>query len=363
MAYVFNNDLLIGDADIEEAKRDFPNVAYALHHGELNEIFQPIDRRANAAKRKSRQWGVLAVFLATMALMLAAGEVLYHDFDKTLVRALAAVGAIAGISSVFIGVFGVMFRARKMQWLADRLTTERLRQFHFQHYVAHAPEILAGARDEQAARAYLEKRARDFAAFKADFVDKAEEKLCHLVEADDPGLGLLFAEREPPVDPKSPHLKEYLLAYRILRFDRQIGYCNLMLREKGVFWVYAPLRQAKIMSLVATVCVFAILFLHALVFIGALADIPDMKSPAIHVAAIWSAIVALAARTIEEGFQPETEVERLRQYRLSLRRIFQHFNADDDPAEKLEAMVDLEKLAFQEMTLFLRGNYEAQYVM
>ena len=78
---------------------------------------------------------------------------------------------------------------------------------------------------------------------------------------------------------------------------------------------------------------------------------------------IWSAIIALAARTIEEGFQPETEVERLRQYRLSLRRIYERFSGADDPEEKLEAMTDLEKLAFEEMILFLRGNYEAQYVM
>ncbi len=363
MAYTFNNDLLLSDADLAQAKKDFPHVAYALVNPALNEFFAPIDRRANAAKRRSRQWGVVAVALATLALMLAAGEVLYHDFDKGYIRLIAAIGAIAGISSVVIGVFGVMFRARKMQWLADRLTTERLRQFHFQHYVAYGANVLAGAVHDDAAKAYLSQRDEDYRRFKSDFIDHAEKNLCHLVEADDPGEGMLFPECDTCVSADAPNLEEYFEAYKILRFDRQIGYCDLMLRDKGVFWKYAPVRQAKIIGAVAMFCVFAILGLHGLVFIGALADIPEMKSPEIHVAAIWAAIIALAARTIEEGFQPETEVERLRQYRLSLKRIFKRFQSADDVSDKIRAMTDLEKLAFEEMILFLRGNYEAQYVM
>jgi hypothetical protein len=363
MAYTFNHDLLLGEADLAEAEKDFPHVAFALRHATLNELFQPIDKRANAAKRKSRQWGVIAVLMATVALMLAAAEVLYHDMDKSMVRLIAAIGATAGIASVLIGVFGVMFRARKLRWLADRLTTERLRQFHFQHYVAYAREVLAGAADADAARDYLETRERNFQRFKRKFLDEVDENLHRLVEAEDPGEGLLFADRTSEINLASPHLQEYFQAYEVLRFDRQIDYCNLMLREKGAFWTYAPVRQAKIISAVATVCVFAILALHALVFVGALGDVRWMKGPEIHVGAIWSAIVALAARTVEEGFQPETEVERLRQYRLSLKRVHDRFRRATDTADKLKAMNDLERLAFEEMILFLRGNYEAQYVM
>ncbi|HNR76028.1 MAG TPA: hypothetical protein PKM48_02790 [Parvularculaceae bacterium] len=363
MAYTFNHDLLLNETDVAEARKDFPNIVFALHNPALKDVFRPIDQRAGAAKRKSRQWGVLAVGLATLALMLAAGEVLYHDYSKSTVRLIALLGAIAGITSVFIGVFGVMFRARKIRWLADRLTTERLRQFHFQHYVAYASDILDGAAEESKARAYLRQRAEDFKKFKADLVDRADDELNHLVHAEDPGEGLIFGKGRPVVPADAPNLDEYFNAYRVLRFDRQIGYCDLMLRERGAFWTYAPVRQAKLIGNVAMFCVFAILVLHGLVFVGAIADIPAMKGPAVHVAAIWAAIIALAARTIEEGFQPETEIERLRQYRLSLRRIYDRFETTDDPQEKLRAMTDLEKLSFEEMILFLRGNYEAQYVM
>ncbi len=363
MAYSFNHDLLLGESDLAAAKADFPNIAFALHNPALNSLFGPIDARANAAKRKSRQWGVVAVFLATLALMLAAAEVLYHGADKTMVRLLAAIGAVAGIASVFIGVFGVMFRARKMRWLADRLSTERMRQFHFQHFIEFGGEIVKGASDGAAAKAYLERRDADFARFKRDFLDHVDEKLHHLVEAEDPGDGLVFPEIPDNIPKDAPHLAEYFRAYTVLRFNRQIAYCDLMLREKNAFWKYAPVRQAKIIGAVAMVCVFAILVLHGLVFVGALANVGWMKGPVIHVGAIWAAIVALSARTIEEGFQPETEVERLRQYRLSLKRIHHRFTTVTDVDDKIRAMMDLEKLAFEEMILFLRGNYEAQYVM
>ncbi len=363
MAYTFNHDLLLGDADLEQAKQDFPNVAFALSNPALNEVFRPIDRRAIADKTRSRRWGVAAVALATFSLMLAAAEVLYHGAHKDIIRLVAAIGAIAGIASVLIGVFGVMYRDRKLQWLADRLSTERIRQFHFQTYAAYAGEIIDGAGNEDAEQAFLARRADEFAAFKASVIDRAREELCTVVEAEDPGEGLFFPERESPIDPASPHLAEYFRAYTVLRFNRQIGYCDHMLRENAGLWKHAPIRQSKIIGAVAMFCVFAILALHALVFTGALADIRWMKGPEIHVLAIWSAILALAARTIEEGFQPETEIERLRQYRLSLKRIFHRFNRASDPRDKFRAMLDLEKLSFEEMVLFLRSNHEAKFVM
>src|SRR5690606_37927416 len=73
MAYTFNHDLLLNETDVAEARKDFPNNVFALHNPALKDVFRPIDQRAGAAKRKSRQWGVLAVGLATLALMLAAG--------------------------------------------------------------------------------------------------------------------------------------------------------------------------------------------------------------------------------------------------------------------------------------------------
>lgn len=363
MSYAFNTDLLLSEADREEARREFPDIFFALDNPQVRETFAPYDSRANASKTRSRRWGVFAVFLATGALLLAGGEMLYHDLPKNQLRLIAGLGGIAGIVSVLIGVFGIMFRERKMRWLADRLATERIRQFHFQSYVMGAREILEGARDPAKAEAFQKRRALKFNTFQDDVLARVDEALHHLVHADDHGEGAIIEEAAHDIDPNDPHLQQYFDAYTILRFNRQIGYCNLILREKTGFWKHAPVRQAQILGGIAMACVLGILVLHGFVFLGAVANIAWMKGPLVHVFAIWAAIIALTARTFEEGFQPEREIERMRQYRLSLRRIFSRFEAAETPEDKIACMQDLERLTYEEMVLFLKGNYEAQFVM
>ena len=289
---------------------------------------------------------------------------LYHNLPKNQLRLIAALGGIAGIVSVVIGVFGVMYRDRKNRWLSDRLTTERIRQFHFQSYVMGASDILAGAKDKVKKEEFLKERTDKFEQFRSDYLAHVEKHLHELVHAEDTGEGAIITRAAHDVDPNDPHLQQYFDAYVNLRFNRQISYCDLVLRENQGFWKHAPKRQEKILGTIALGCVLGILILHGLVFFGAVANIAWMKGPLVHVFAIWAAIIALSARTFEEGFQPEREIERMRQYRLSLKRIYERFlAAEDDVDEKLDAMRELEKLTYQEMVLFLKSNYEAQFVM
>lgn len=363
MAYTFNSDLLLSDTDRQTAARAFPKVYYALDNPTLREIFLVHDDRANKAKSKSRRWGVTAVLLATCALMIAASSDLYAHFDRSVVRGIAIVGAACGISSVFIGSFGVMYRDRKLRWLTDRLATERLRQFHFQHYAAHAGAILRGARDEAAAADYVALRDRDFEAFKASVLTRIEDEFHAITESDDAGEGLFFDFAADLPDPHDPNLTEYYRAYELLRFQRQIDYCNLLLSEQRSLWKHAPARQAKAFSTVALGCLVVILCLDSLVFTGSIANVPWMGAPIIGVAGIWMAFLALSARTLEEGLQPGTEVERMRQYRLALNRSHTRFRAGATPDDKIEPMMDLENAAFEEMLPFLKTNYEARFVM
>ena len=209
----------------------------------------------------------------------------------------------------------------------------------------------------------MKERDEKLDAFREDFLAHIDENLHHIVHADDAGHGLIWGEEPPEIDPENPHLEEYLDAYVAFRFKRQIDYCNLILSERKDRWRHSPVMQAKILGGVALICVFGILALHGLVFLGAVANIAWMKGPLIHVFAIWAAIIALTARTLEEGFQPEREIERMRQYRLSLRRIYERFEKSATPKGKLAAMIDLEKLSYEEMGLFLKSNYEAEFVM
>lgn len=363
MAYAFNNDIFLTDADREMAKRAFPNVYYALDNPALRAVFEGHDQRANQSKSRSRRWGVAAVALATAALMIAASSTLYGGLDHEVKRAIAIVGATCGISSVTIGYFGVMFRGRKLRWLTDRLATERMRQFHFQHFAAHGGAILKGARDKAAADAFIARRDRDFERFTVDFLARLEDEFHAIVESEDPGQGLFFDFAADLPEADDPNLEEYYRAYELLRFQRQIDYCNLLLSEKRSLWKHAPARQARFFGAVGLSCLVIILGLDTLVFAGSIVDLPLLAAPIFSVAGVLIAFFALAARTIEDGLQPGVEVERMRQYRIALNRSHTRFRAVRSPREKIEPMIDLENASFEEMLPFLKTNYEATFVM
>jgi len=363
MAYAFNNDIFLTEADRANAKRAFPNVSYALDNPKMRSIFTVHDKRANHAKSRARRWGVIAVTLATAALMLAASSSLYDSLNHEAQRAISIVGALFGIGSVSIGYFGLMFRGRKLRWLTDRLATERMRQFHFQHYASHGGAILRGVKDEVAAKAYIDKRDRDFERFTVDFLARLEDEFHAIVENEDPGGGLMFEFGDDLPDADDPHLEEYYRAYELLRFQRQIDYCNLILSSTRSVWKHAPVRQAKFFSAVGLTCLVTVLGLDTLVFAGSILDLEVFAAPLFSVGGVLIAFFALGARTVEDGLQPGVEVERMRQYRIALNRSHTRFKAAKTPQEKIEPIIDLENASYEEMLPFLKTNFEATFVM
>jgi hypothetical protein len=363
MAQQFNSDLLAGEADTEIARKAFPRIVFALDHPALRDVFAEHDDRASLSKRRSRNWGIFAVFLATLALLLAANSSHYADQDKIVVRTIGAIGALAGISSVVIAVLGVMYRKRKVRWLTDRLATERLRQFHFQHYIAKADVILAAAGDAAKTEDFLKKRDGDLEKLKADLLIRLEPEFHALVESDDMSEGLFFSASPSDVAGDPALLAEYFGAYETLRFRRQLDYCNLLLSEQRSILKNAPARQAKFFAAAAMLLIMSILALDAMMFIGSLGDLDWIRNPWFQSAGISAAFIALAVRTLGEGFQVEGEVARMRHYRQSIARIYERFRNADAPREKLAAMIELEKTAYDEMVTFLKSHNEAEFVM
>lgn len=365
-SHVFNTDLLLDEADREAARREYPDVYFALDNPALAETFKPFDRRANHSKARSRRSGRLAVYLATGALLLAGAERLYRDIPAGDLRLIAGVGSAMLVAAVLIGAFGVIQRDRKLRWLADRLATERIRQFHFQHYVMNMNAILAGAKDRKAADAFIAERTRRFERFSRDFLDHVDEHLHTIVHEEDCGDGVIAeAAGDGGVAASGSRslADQYFAAYARLRFDRQFNYCNHVLRESRGFWKRSATRQAQLLGKIGLAGVFGVLVFYSFVFAGALSGQDWMRGEFAHVLAVSSAIAALAARTFEVGLQPKREIERIRQYRIDLRRTNARFRAAATPALKIVAMQELEQLTYQEMATFLKSSYEAEFVM
>ncbi|MEO1252273.1 MAG: PrsW family glutamic-type intramembrane protease [Pseudomonadota bacterium] len=358
----FNSDILFDEADREAARSEFPSLYFALDHPALRRAFGPYDERANKAKRKSKRWGAYAIAIAAGALLLASAQPLYSGLPLTQLKLISALASLALLAGVIIGVFGLNYRGRKRRWLADRLATERIRGFHFRHYIDSARHILDAAEDANARQDYLQERDARFDRFQLSELDCIDEKL-HQAIRDEEDLAASNQRSEQPLPPEgAAHLDEYFRAYARLRFEPQLNYCNHVLRESKSIWRPSALRQIKILSAIFLYGLLGILIFQQLVLIGVYADIQWMKAPIIHVLTIWAAFIALASRIFQEGFQPKRELERMRQYRLSLRRIHENFRGASSVTGKITAMLEMEKMSEEEVILFLKGNYEADFI-
>jgi len=109
-------------------------------------------------------------------------------------------------------------------------------------------------------------------------------------------------------------------------------------------------------------CVGAIILIHIFFFIGAIAQTQD-QLPLLEAAVIWTALIALGGRALEDGFQPQREIERYEQYRANVRVAQERFEAATTFAAKLEAVRAFERTSLEEMRVFLRTHARARFLL
>lgn len=359
----FNDDILIDDTDREAAQQEFPAIFFALDHQALRDALIPFDQRANKSKKNSKRWGVWAIFLLLLSLLVASSEPLFLNIPDFQLKLLAAIASITITISVIIGVFGINYRRRKMRWLADRLATEQLRQTHFNFYISSFEDILKGGSDSQAAASFMERRQANLEHFQSTFLNHIDENLHRILsegefERDDKWI------KAPEFPPSHDNvIDQYFSAYERLRFIPQLNYCNHVLRESKSFWRPSTARQSQLLGTFSVYGILGVVLFQQTVLLGIITDIAWMKSSVIHVLTAWAALLSLFARTYQEGFQPQREIERMRQYRLALRRIYGQFRNADSIDGKIDAMREMENMSYEEMLLFLKSNYEAEFIM
>jgi hypothetical protein len=358
----YGSDLLLSDADRERAQANYPAIFFALDNPELRRLFEPIDAEANRAKSRSRFWGVVAVGLITFALMISA-TITHPAGEQESDKIVPIATALAGAAGVAIGFFGVMFGGAKQRWLERRYLTERLRQLQYQMLIAWAPHIVRAAQTGEK-DSFLALRARVMSEFSMEHIEGAAGKLgATIAETLAHEAWLVQPEEGGDVLAPSTELNQFFDAITHLRLHHQIDFTDFKLRTESWVLSGSPKRQSLVLSGVALACVFGMLVLHFLVVIGAFTHNALLEGALTHVGIIWLALLALAARTLEEGFQAQREVERYRQYGAALRLVSARFRATSDPAEKLVALRDLEDVAYEEMVNFLKSNNEARFVM
>jgi MFS family permease len=355
--YPYNDDLLTTPEDRAQAAASFGAVARALYFPELVKRFQHADSIANASKREMRRRGLWSVGLVTIALVIASAAPQYHHYHWLSVSMMVT-SAVAGIIGGLVGI-GLGSSRYKMQWLEERLVTESLRQLHFRLLLSLAPDIITATTSGRW-ETFEGKRIAALGAFDQNVLKRKADVLQIITdkpEQDPIVFGTNFPDAVIFGDLQGEQL---LAAYQELRILRQRQYAEHKLsRRSGAIWT-SPMRQVIALSIAAFTCV-GVLFLLHIASAGMLTwDEGDQIGPWLHVAAVWTAFVALALRALEEGLKPRAEVERYRHYHLTARRADERYR-QSDAAGKIATARSFENEATDEMALFLRANAEARF--
>ncbi|MEM9570917.1 MAG: hypothetical protein AAF996_05590 [Pseudomonadota bacterium] len=391
MGFRFNDELLLSEEDRNLANSAYPNVYFALDHPELRDEFQRIDKLANTAKRASRRVGCAALIFATLSLLtFPIAMFLQGIFSEAQLRddfllVLGILGASFGILALIFGNLGLGFGRLKRKWLQQRLITERLRQWHAQHLVAHAADIAWVAGSDEDRGAWLAQRALAFARFKRRFIDQIGSEYTKYTNVSaaaysgqsivDPRETVEFwidkewakTATKRPEDADNPHLAELYRALEETRIRGQIQYTNYVLSSDGKFWS-SPAKQLHILGNLSYVLVLLSFIANFFALIAAIATgLLNQGSDALwevpSALAITFAILAVGARAMLEGLRPQRETRRMQFYAAAVDHAANRFAEARTHNKRIEAASLLERASYDEMVEYISSNERARFVL
>jgi hypothetical protein len=353
---VANRDLR---GEIAASEKD--TVRFAFVWPDFWGSFEGVDRRANATKVRSRRFGFMSVGLVLSALILATLDPWLPSGHAEAEVPWETIAAVLGVIGTVLGVGGVLHTSAKRRWLRDRLFTESARQFHFQWIVAHFDDIVDAAHDPLKQAAYLSARATAFDAFKSALDRSLDETLDRIVALE--AEPIQWPARALPGQDDGARLTaaaDALAAYRATRLDQQLDYAEWKLDASRDPSGLSPRRQERFFSAVGWTCIVIVVLLHGVHLFGHWIELPAAP---LNVAVIITALVSLAGRALEDGLQPQREVERYEQYRASCAVALDRFDKAATLDQGIEVMRGFESVANEEMRLFLRVHARARFVL
>ncbi|HJQ33429.1 MAG TPA: hypothetical protein VJ866_14680 [Pyrinomonadaceae bacterium] len=385
----YNDDLLLSKEARERAQQQHATVFHVLDHEQLREAFRRENDAANRAKRQSHVAGFWAVLAALIALAGASGEPLWGHLVAPWPRIIAAVSAALGLVSLLVSAAGLMYGRRKSSWLHARLYTEQLRQFHFQTFIWRLPEIVESLRHGDNSRdEYRAKRDQWFKIFEGELKGKSDARMSALLSPTAvPTIWLHpnASDSDEIVVPDATgvNLNDVFRSYEVFRFEEQQGYTEYMLRLTNrpeprsnagarpgpTNWLWYPGvsqplgSKRRVLSALWVVTLTALVLLHVSILTSHIGGWHLLEGAWVHVAIVWAALLAVAVKTLSEGFALTREIERYEEYHAVVSGLKQAFRTAESPRRKLQIIIEMEKAAFEELRVFLRSHHEATFIM
>jgi hypothetical protein len=151
-----------------------------------------------------------------------------------------------------------------------------------------------------------------------------------------------------------------LAAWRRLRLDWQLGYCEAKLSHRSSGRHVSSRQVERAFAVVAWTALAVIVVLHVVQVVAVSMHLSIMWR---EVLVIWAALGALAARALEDGLQPHREVERYEQYRAKILVARERLDRASDRATQLEVIRSFERLCLEEIRVFVRTHSRSRFML
>ncbi len=367
----FNDDLLISEHDQQLAQTEYREIYHVLDHPTLRDEFLRYDAVANSAKLWVQRIGLLAVLLATAALLSSALTPLIWLLMPKAPEWVGNVlfwAEVGGIVGLIIAAGGLVLAGRKTKWLKARMMAEVLRLWHFQSLICRGREIDAScnAANQGEPAAYRAAREVSFRAFMREWDGTLDSHLTTLIESPESGYQLLH-EEPTKYATESPAIQKVFSAYKSIRFRHQENYANYKLQKTTnhplqiLKWPAAVLQERT--QALASFCLIGSLLCSLVIVIGHLTGIEFAHHLGWPAGIITLLILNVATRAVQDGLAAPEELQRYNDYAGKTKYLLQRFDDSNDPAEKIELMGEMERAALEELKGFLRAHFEARFIV
>ena len=344
--------------DAEEARK--PAIRFIFEFPELLQAFEEIDPGAQIARRQSRRLGFASIALVLAALLLASADPALEGFERDLREMLGYGAALLGLAGTLLGALTLGKGSPRTKWLLARLQTESLRLFHFHYLARRLPDALPASGDPQAQAAYCAERKEALDRMRQALLSDPVSTYARLLADREfaPFAGLIApSDQDAIADPALA--ADALAAWRALRLEWQIGYCEAKLSERGRLGA-TPKRQERLFATIAWSCIAVIVGLHLAHFVEHALHLPQAL---LQTGVVWTALIALGARALESGLSPQREVERYEQYRSNIRVALRRFDEAASVQARLEVMRGFEATSQEEMLVFIRTHAHSHFLL
>jgi hypothetical protein len=281
---------------------------------------------------------------------------------------LRVIFEICGLIAAIIASGSLWLGPWRKRWLEGRFMTERLRQWHFQLLVCKGSEIdsFLNQHTPISLEAFRSSRKIWFDDFLHEYAGKLDSRMDSLTS--DPDFASDWLHSRTAYTPNSSALKMISAPYLRLRINHQYDYATHKLSETTdhPFWQFLKwplLRQDSAIRSAVSFCFVVALLSSVGIIFNRYFDVKPNLDLYLDIAAMVTAILGVAFRTVQEGLGITRDIERYRDYRGKVRRLLLFFENTEDLQQRLQLMQEMELMVVDELRSFLRTHRGANFVL